>query len=358
VSAFLKFIVGRLLAIPVTLFVITALLYGIVMFAPPEERANLYWPPHTRPNLSQEQIDAMLEQIMEDHGLRDSYFRQYFRWVGNLIRGDWGYSPVLNGDVLDALLRRTPVTAELTLYSVFLLIPLGLISGVASGWRQGSRLDNGFRTAAFVATSIPPFILGLFLLSFFYVGLHWFPPGRTGIVELSLRSTTFRTITGLLTLDGLLNGRLDVTVDALRHLILPVFTLSLTHWATLGRVTRAAIIDEAHKEYVIAARARGLPSRHVAWRHAFRNALLPALTSTALSAASLVTGVYVVETVFGLKGVSYLVTSSMQGVPDAALALGFAVYSVLLVMPLMLALDILKAFADPRIREEALMAEA
>jgi ABC-type dipeptide/oligopeptide/nickel transport system permease component len=357
VSAFLKFIIGRLLAIPVTLFVITALLYGVVMFTSPEERANLYWPPRTRPFLSQEQIDAMLEQIIEDHGLRDSYFKQYSRWAGNLLRGDWGYSPVLNGDVLEALLKRTPVTAELTLYSVLLLIPLGLVSGVAAGWRQEGRLDAGFRTAAFVATSVPPFILGLFLLSFFYVGLHWFPPGRTGIVELSLRSTTFKTITGLLTVDGLLNGRLDVTEDALRHLVLPVFTLSLTHWATLGRVTRAAIIDEAHKEYIVAARARGLPAGHVVWRHAFRNALLPALTSTALSAASLVTGVYVVETIFGLKGVSYLVTSSMLGAPDAALALGFAVYSVLLVLPLMLALDVLKALVDPRIREESLLAE-
>ncbi len=312
----------------------------------------MYWPSRTRPFLSQEQIDAMLEQIIEEHGLHDPYPVQYSRWVANMLQGDWGYSPVLNGDVLEALIKRTPVTAELTLYSVLLLIPLGLVAGVVSGWRQESRVDNWFRFVAFVATSIPPFILGLFLLSIFYVGLHWFLPGRTSIVELSLSTSTFKTITGLLTIDGLLNNRFDVTKDAVRHLVLPVFTLSLAHWATLGRVTRAAMIDEADKEYIIAARARGLVPRLVIWRHAFRNALLPALTSTALSAASLVTGVFVVETIFDLKGVSYLVASSMQGAPDAVLALGFAVYSVLLVMPLMLILDVIKALVDPRIRDE------
>ena len=231
-------------------------------------------------------------------------------------------------------------------------MPLGLISGVIAGWRQGGRFDTRFRLAAFAATSIPPFILGLFLLSIFYVGLNWFPPGRTSITELAIKSrTTFQPITGMLTIDGLLNGRFDITIDAFRHLVLPVFTLSLVHWATLGRVTRAAIINEKGKEYITAAYARGLMSRTVIWRHALRNAMLPALTSTILSAASLVTSVFVIEKIFNLKGLSELITWGMNGTPDAPLALGFAVYSVLLVMPLMLLLDFIKAAIDPRVRE-------
>lgn len=348
----LKFFLRRLLAIPVTLFFITAVLYGIIMLAPAEERAMLYWPPRTRSNMSAELEQTKLNQIIEENGLNKSYPQQYFHWVSGLVRGDWGFSPVLNDDVLDVLLNRTPVTAELTLYSVLFLIPLGLISGVVSGWRQGSRVDSQFRLAAFAATSIPPFILGLFLLSIFYVGLNWFPPGRTGILELALKSrNTIKPFTGLLTIDGVLNGRFDVTFDAFRHLVLPVFTLSLAHWATLGRVTRAAMINEKGKEYVTAAHARGLRRRTVVWRHAFRNALLPALTSTILSAASLVTSVFVIEKVFNLKGLSEMITWGMNGTPDAPLALGFAVYSVLIVMPLMLLLDFAKALIDPRVRE-------
>ena len=349
---FLKFLIRRLLSIPVTLFFITVVLYGVAMLAPPEERAMLYWPPRTRSNLPLEQFEAKLNSIIRQQGLNDPFPVQYGRWVTNLLRGDWGWSPTFNADVLDLLLARTPVTAELTLYSVLLLIPLGLISGVVAGWRPNRPVDNWFRLSAFVATSIPPFILGLALLSIFYVGLRWFPAGRTGITELSLRTvTTFKTYTGLLTVDGLLNGRLDVTKDALRHLVLPVFTLSLAHWATLARVTRASMIEERHKDYVTAARSRGLLRRSVVWRHAFRNALLPALTSSALSAASLITGVFIIEVIFSFKGLSELIIRGSQNTIDTGLALGFAVYSVLMVLPIMFALDVIKALVDPRIRE-------
>jgi peptide/nickel transport system permease protein len=161
------------------------------------------------------------------------------------------------------------------------MIPLGMISGVLAGWRENQPSDRRFRIIAFISTSVPPFILGLFLLSIFYVGLGWFPPGRTGIRELSLQTfSTFERHTGFLTIDGLLNGRLDVTLDAYRHLVLPIFTLSLAHWATLGRITRATMIEVKDMEYITAARARGLLSRSIVWRHAFKNATLPALTSS------------------------------------------------------------------------------
>jgi peptide/nickel transport system permease protein len=175
-------------------------------------------------------------------------------------------------------------------------------------------------------------------------------------MELSIKSrSTFRPITGLLTIDGLLNGRIDITLDAFRHLVLPVFTLSLAHWATLARVTRAAMINEKGKDYITSAYARGLAPRVVLWRHALRNAMLPALTSTMLSAASLLTSVFVIEKIFNLKGLSELITWGMRGTPDAPLALGFAVYSVLIVMPLMLLLDFIKAAIDPRTRESEMV---
>ena len=355
-KALLIFLARRLAAIPVTLLIITALLYGIVMLAPADERAMLYFPPNGPPPfvMTPEKLQNTIDKIIAEHGLNDPYPQQYLRWVGGLLRGDWGWSPVLGGNVLQALLRRTPVTAELALYSVLFLIPLGLASGVTAGWREGRPVDDRFRLAAFVATSIPPFILGLVLLSLFYVGVRWFPPGRTGLYELSLRSSDFEPYTGLLTVDGLLNARPDATLDALRHLFLPVLTLSLAHWATLGRVTRAAMIDVKNREYIVAARSRGLRPRSVVWRHAFRNAISPALTSSILSAASLVTGVFIIEAVFDFKGLSELIVGGMTGTPDAPLALGFAVYSVLLVLPLMLVLDVIRAWADPRSQESAI----
>lgn len=347
----LKFLLRRLLSVLATLAVITAIIYGIVCLAPIESRARLYMGRRTRTFMPPELEQRTIETIIREHGLNDPYPIQYFRWASRLIRGDWGWSPILRSDVLDVLLLRTPATVELTLYSLLLFIPLGLVSGAIAGWRQTRVADQAFRLVAFIATSIPPFILGLVLLSLFYVGLHWFFPGYLSTAEsLAVRSSSFKTITGLLTIDGLLNGRLDISLDAMRHLVLPVVTLSLFHWATLGRVTRVAMIEELDKDYIVAAHARGLPPRRVLWRYALRNAAVPGLTISALSAASLITGVYVVEVVFGWPGVSKLITDSMWQ-PDVALAAGFAVYSVLAVLSLMVLLDIIQAVVDPRLRE-------
>lgn len=350
-TPFLKYLLGRLIAIPITLLIITMVLYGIIMMAPPAERAALYLPPRLPSHLTAAQIAFELDQIAAEHGMNDPYLAQYTRWLQNWLSGYWGWSPTLGSEVLPILFARTAVTLELTFYSLLAFIPLGMVSGVLAGWRPHSRRDSVFRFAAFVGTSIPPFILGLLLLSIFYVGLGWFPPGRTSIFGLTLSTSTFKPFTGFLTLDGVLNGRFDVTLNAFRHLILPVFTLSLFHWATLGRITRTLIIEEKDKDYVLLARSRGLRQRSIVWRHTFRNTVSPALTSTALSAASIITGVYVIEVIFGVKGLSELMVMGMSGVPDAPLALGFAVYSVLLVIPIMVGLDIIKAIVDPRDRQ-------
>ncbi len=351
-SPTLKFILRRLTTIPITLFVITAFIYGVTMLVPAETRAELYMPKgeSNNPHLNSE---VLRTQIIEQHGLNDPYPIQYFRWMTELLKGNWGWSPGMRGDVLDAFLARTPLTAELTLFSVFLLIPLGIGSGVIASLKQNKPIDLGFRMLAFSATSIPPFILGLVLLSVFYALLNWFPPGRLSIMTaLELDTSSFQDYTGLLTLDGILNGRLDISIEALRHLVLPAITLSFYHWATLGRVTRAQMIDEMTKDYIITARGKGLPNIIIVWVHILKNVLVPALNSTALSAASLIMGVFVVEVIFGLHGVSEMITGAMAFIPDTPIAMGFAVYSVLLVLPVMFILDILTGVADPRIREE------
>ncbi len=347
----LQFFVRRLLTVVITLLIITAVIYGIVLMAPAESRAQLYLGHRLRANLPEEILERHIQYIIEEHGLNDPYPVQYFHWLTQLIQGNWGWSPVLRAEVLDVLLKRTPATLELTLYSLLLFIPLGLVSGAFAGWNRNRASDHSFRLFAFAGTSIPPFILGLVLMSIFYVGLHWFLPGYLSTDQsMVVRSSEFRTFTGLLTIDGLLNGRPDVAEDAARHLVMPVITLSIFHWATLGRVTRASIIEEANKGYVTAAHARGLSKRRILWGHALPNVLVPSLTTSALGAASLITGVYVIETVFGWPGVSKLITNSMW-FPDVAMAAGFAVYSVLAVLAIMILLDIVQIVADPRLRK-------
>jgi peptide/nickel transport system permease protein len=209
---------------------------------------------------------------------------------------------------------------------------------------------------AFFVTSIPPFILALVFLVIFYINLGWFAPERLGVqYSYEVTKDTFASPTGMLLIDSLVNGRYDIFVDALRHIAMPALTLSLYHWATLARITRSAVIEQRRKEYITSAQARGIPSGRVLWRHVFRNILVPSLTSVGLSAASLITSVYVVEIIYGLNGVSEVIAIAMSsGIPDASAVLGFAVYSVLVVLILMFMLDVIQAIVDPRIREDIL----
>jgi peptide/nickel transport system permease protein len=334
-----------------TLFITTALLYATVMLTPPEKRAELYLS-KGKGHQTEEQMQKTIDRIIEKYQLNAPFPIQYYNWVSNLLKGNWGYSPILGEDVLPALITRTPVTAELTLYAVLTFIPLGLISGVIAGSRKRSLTDRSFRLIAYIASSLPPLILALVLMAFFYVGLRWFSPERAGTAAwMAFTAADFHQYTGFITIDGLPNGRPDVTLDALRHLVMPVITLGFAHWATLGRVTRVRMIEELQEDYVIAAKARGLKWRRIVWHHVLRNVVPPSVTSSILSAASLVTGVFVVEIIFNFHGVSELALAGMQFIPDAPVALGFTIYSVLVVLTLMTILDVIQSIVDPRSRE-------
>jgi len=349
----LQFALRRLFSAFLSAIVITMILFAGVMIASPEERVEIYMPQIGGNARVSENYSRIL---IEKYHLNEPYLVQYVYWVRSLFEGTWGYSPSLNGYVLPELIKRTPVTLEIALYSLALLIPLGLAAGMFSGWRPGQRLDGLVRGASYLGTNMPTFIFSMFALAVFYVRLHWFAPGRIDpVLEYQLADAGFKAYTGALTVDSLLNARPDVFWSALRHLAMPVMTLSMFHWATLTRITRATVIDQRRKDYITAARARGVREGTLLWRHALRPVLAPSLTAIALSAASILTGVYVVEIIFGMNGVSGIIVAAMNTVvPDAAAALGFAVYSVLIVIGLMFIMDLLQGMIDPRVRDEVL----
>ena len=346
--SFLSKLFRRLISLFFTLLITTLVMYAIMMLTPAETRAQLFMPRNTS-RMSEEQIEKMIQKIIVDKHLDQPYPVQYYYWVKSLVKGEWGYSQIFKQDVLDAIISRSPITAELTLYSILLFIPLGLLAGVIAGIRQNKPVDHGFRFSAYVATSLPPVILALVLLAFFYAKLGWFSPERLGVTAASIvRGEDFRQFTGLVTIDGMLSHRWDVTLDALRHLVMPVFTLTLVHWATLARITRMTIIEVKNQEYVTAARARGASEKRITWRHMLPNAITPGLASSLLSIASLVTGVFVVEIIYNFHGISEIAVGSLQFIPDAATALGFTLYSVVVVLLLMTILDVIQALIDPR----------
>ena len=325
----------------------------MVMIMPFESRVSLYMPDTKLMN--EEHLARIRQQTIERYHLNDPFPVQYLSWVSSLFNSNWGYSPVLGREVLPELIRRMPVTLELLILTLLIQIPLGLVAGVAAAQRKEKASDNVFRITAFIATAFPDFVLAIILLSIFYLTLNWFPPERLSTTyHLLIQGQEFTSYTGFVILDGLLNNQIGVSLDALRHLVLPVLVLGGAHWATLARLTRAEVIEEMQKDYITAAYARGVDNKHAVWQHAFRNALSPALNSSALSAAALVTSVFVVERVFNLKGVSLLLMYQSTIVPDAPAILGFALYSVILVLVIMFFLDILQAILLPETGAEML----
>jgi peptide/nickel transport system permease protein len=350
------FLLRRVLVVPITILVITATLYGIVMLAPPQRRAYLYLPPKVNaadvlPD------DPLIQDLIKKYHLDDPFPVQYFGWLIKLAQGDWGWSIAARREVLPFLVVRTPVTVELLLWSTLVYVPLGAITGSLAAARRGRHVEQGIQLAAFIGTSIPVFVMAFVMMAIFYVGLKLLPIERlSDATKIIVQSEAFRTYTGLLTVDGLLNGRPDIALDALRHLAMPVITLSLAQWATLSRITRASVIEELDKDYVTVAHGKGLTERVVVWRHALRNALVPIITSSGVATASLITSVYLVELLFNLHGISdiFLVTTSQAAqfaTFDPAPAMGFAVYTVLIVLTITFVLDVLHGLVDPRLRE-------
>ena len=196
-----------------------------------------------------------------------------------MIQGDFGYSQVGKGPVLGSILQRFPYTLELAIYAVIPVILVAIWLGVVSAVNQNKFIDQFIRVFALIGWSLPDFVFGLLLLWLFYSKLGWFAPGMVSTqFDLVMRSADWKTITHMPTFDALLNGRLDIFLDALRHIILPVITLAYLWWAYLLRITRSSMLEVFRKDYIRTARAKGVPERIVIKKHAKKNAMIPVIT--------------------------------------------------------------------------------
>lgn len=349
--AFLKYLLRQLAAVCLSFLGITFVVFGSLMLYTPDERASLYISPNTK---NPEAVERAVARVIQDHHFDEPFLRQYIRWLGGLFNGKWGYSPVYDADVFETILRYAPASLELLIYALLFFIPFGILAGVAAGRKKDTWVDHLVRLAVSVTNSIPLFILAFIFLAIFYVSLHWFAPGRLGTLNaIYVKSDAFQLYTGFFTIDGFLNHRPDISLDAARHLAMPAFSLGLLQWATLTRITRASVIDEVKKDYVTAAIARGAKTKRVTWRHVFVNSLSPVMTASGLTAATLTTELFVVELIFNYEGMSQLI-SSLTSMPDGFAVLGFIAFNLLLTLGLILFFDLLKASVDPRIREAVL----
>jgi peptide/nickel transport system permease protein len=269
---------------------------------------------------------------------------------GGILFGDFGYSRTASQPVAELIKTRFPNTLDLTLWAVAPVLLVGIWLGVQAAVHQNGFIDQAARIFSIVGTSFPTFVFGLLVLMLFYAHWHWFPPGRVSDwASIVLYSGSFHHYTSLLTLDALLNGRFDIFLDALRHMFLPILTLSYISWATFVRVTRSSMLETLRMEYVTTARAKGLRERDVVNKHARPNAMIPVVTLAGFQVIGLLGGVVITETVFNYPGIGQAAANAAAQL-DVVTTLGFAIFNGLILIVANLVVDILYAVVDPRVR--------
>ena len=269
---------------------------------------------------------------------------------GGILYGNFGWSKTSSQPVSELIKNRFPNTVDLALWSIGPIILIGIWLGVQAAVHHNGIIDQAARIFSIVGTSFPTFVFGLLVLMIFYANLQWFPPGRLDdAYNQVVRSDAFHSYTSLLTFDALLNGRFDIFLDALRHMFLPILTLSYLSWATILRVTRGSMLETLRQEYVTTARAKGLTERDVINKHARPNAMLPVVTLAGFTVVGLMGGVIITETVFNYPGIGAAAAAASVQL-DVITVLGFAMFNGLILIVANLVVDVLYGFVDPRVR--------
>ncbi|WP_412554100.1 ABC transporter permease [Shimia sp. MIT1388] len=289
---------------------------------------------------SQEQYDA----VFKDLGLDKPLIVQFFYYVSDVLRGDFGQSLLTARPVADDIARVFPATFELATIGILLGCILGVPLGVIAAVRRGSWIDQIARVVALVGYSMPIFWLGLMGLLLFYGILGWVGgPGRQGIFYEDM----IPSVTGMILIDSALAGDWGAFWDAFSHIILPASLLGYYSLAYISRMTRSFMLEQLSAEYVTTARVKGMSEWSVIWGHAFKNIRVQLITVIALSYANLLEGSVLTEIIFSWPGIGSYITTALLSA-DMNAVLGGTVVVGLVFICLNVFSDLLYKFFDPR----------
>ncbi|MCO5091232.1 ABC transporter permease [Bosea sp. (in: a-proteobacteria)] len=288
----------------------------------------------------------LVARMRLEMGLDRPLYEQFLHYLGQLLRGDLGYSTTTSNLVTTDIARFFPATFELATVAVLLAVAIGVPLGVAAAVRQGSWLDQAVRIFCLVGHSLPVFVLGLASLLIFYAWLDIAPgPGRQGLYFQGMVPVR----TGMLTIDAALAGDWPALRDALAHLAQPAGLLAAYSLAYIARMTRAFMLAELQSEYVTTARAKGCSEAAIIWHHTFRNIAVPLVTVLALTYAGLLEGAVLTEIIFAWPGLGQYLTMSLLNA-DMNAVLGATLVIGLIYVGLNLMADASYRLLDPRTR--------
>lgn len=308
------YILRRLLMLPISLFLLILFSFSIIHLTPGDPAAILLGEFAT-----QDQIDALREEL----GFNKPIYTQFIDWFGQLLKGDFGRSLIMKERVVDILIRRIPRTAWLALFATVFSAIIGIPFGVYAALNRDTYLDRVFMVLTTSFMSIPIFVLALNLMLIFAVNLRWLPVA--GYVS-----------------------PLEDPIGGIKQLLLPSLSISSMSMAYLARMSRSAILETMRQEYVTTARSKGLKESKVIWKHIFRPASIPVVTSLGMILGGLLGGTIISETIFVVPGIGKLMY-------DAVLWRDYIILQSLIVFVgstyyiINLIVDILYAYINPQI---------
>lgn len=301
-----KYVIRRLLWMVLVLFVVAFITFVLMHLVPggPWDREKALPP-------------QVIENLNRKYGLDQPFIIQFKNYIFNAVRGDLGVSYIYQDrSVTSIIMGGLPVSATLGIIAFVMAIIIGIPLGIAAALKQNSFIDYFAVIFATIFASIPNFVLGILLMIIFSLTLHWFPTSGWGSV---------------------------------RQIIMPAFALAALPAAYMARISRASMLDVTRQDYIRTARAKGLAERVVLVRHILRNAMIPVVTIAGPELAALVTGSFIIESLFSIPGIGRLF---VQGVfqRDYGLIMGTVLFYAFAIAIINLVVDILYGMIDPRIR--------
>ncbi len=309
----LKYVLKRFLLVFVVVLGVTVVTFSAMQFAPGDP-AEMIAVARYGEDLTQGEI----EWVRATEGLDAPVYIQYLRWLEHVLHLDLGKSQITYEDVLEEILTRFPATLVLAISSLILSLLIALPTGIISAIRKNTIVDNACMTGALLGVSMPNFWLGLLLIWLFSLSLGLLPSFGYG---------------------------------GIKHLILPTITLGTSMAAITTRLTRSSMLDVLNQDYIVMAKAKGLDARTILLKHALKNAMLPVITFVGLQLGFLLGGAVIVETIFAWPGIGKLLVDSIYA-RDFALVQGCVLFIAVIFALSNLAVDIIYAYLDPRIRYE------
>ena len=305
----LKYILKRVLAIIPVVIAVSFIVFFIMDFVPTDAAVTA---------LGDGATEEQLEYYRETHGLNDPLIVRYVRYMAGILHGDLGTSYANQMPVWDLFFDKFPNTLRLALASVVVTIVLSLPLGILAAVKENTWVDTVCSTISFVGLAMPNFWLGLLLIMLFAVNLHWLP--STG-------------------------------AEGFKSLILPAITCGTGNMAALTRITRSSMLDVLRQDYLRTARSKGQSERNIIFYHAFRNAQIPVVTQIGIQMSTLIGGAVLTERVFAWPGVGAFMVDSIQK-SDFEVVTGFVIMLAIFVSLVLLLVDVLYAFLDPRIKAQ------